>query len=478
MPGGTPATRQMFIGAFLVLASIFMGLLTVRQPMLAFVAMALMVGLWAATQAFMRPILVGMLFLGYMNSIPFIDLVQIRLPGGFRFDDVFMGVLVVMGLALTARMPRDTSIGRLRTLILVTIGYWVLVYAKTVLTGAGSPILSALYGRDLLGMTMALAAAGISTNERDAKVFADVIIAGAILYALAHLAQFVAGVDTSFITHPYMIGETAGTSRIYAKTQALIVPAVVLAVGRAALDSAGPRRILMWAASLVLIIEIGIEFTRANYVGMAVALGLGAAIIIRTRTERPESRAAIALVTAGFAMFAMWIAATVPAIRDRLVGSAVGVRLASTSTEVAAQGGTFGYRVQLYQTMLGVLGDSWLLGAGFLHPAERYISLLPQGSIRNNDTGMLGILMTMGIIGVVLFVWPLVMVFRWAWRALRSKTVWIRATGWSTVCFVAWVAMTAFNLGFLATGSGLAVTSVIVGLMTGAMHAQESMEPA
>ena len=56
--------------------------------------------------------------------------------------------------------------------------------------------------------------------------------------------------------------------------------------------------------------------------------------------------------------------------------------------------------------MLGVPGQKWPVGLGFLHPAARYVPASPEGSIRNSDTGVFNALMTMGIVGVSLSTRP------------------------------------------------------------------------
>lgn len=464
--------------ALLLFGAAVLGMLVVRQPALAAVLVVGLFAIWGTLERAVRPVFIGLLMLAYMNLIPFVDLTILRLPAGIRVDDVVMGTLALLGIAWTWGAERRSPIAVLRLVLLLTFAYWVIVLVKTVVTGDGTLVLSAFYGRDLLAMSMALAIAAIAREERDAELLVGVLVAGACLYSVGHFGSFLFGVDMSFITHPYKVGETIDQARIFSKGQALIVPALVLALGRAVVSATGRRRVLYWSATIILIIEILTEFTRANYLGLLVSLIVGGVLLAGVRTERAQSRTVTALASLGIAVSAAWLASETAPVRAWLAGTSVAARFSTVTSEVAAQGGTFGYRLVLYRTMLGELGGSWLLGLGFWHPAEHYASALPQGSIRNNDTGLLAILMTMGVVGVLLFVWPLVLATRWGLGVIRAGAEWVRATGWSAVVYSVWVLVTSFSLGFLSYGAGLAATAIIVGAIAGARQADTQSTPA
>jgi hypothetical protein len=69
--------------------------------------------------------------------------------------------------------------------------------------------------------------------------------------------------------------------------------------------------------------------------------------------------------------------------------------------------------------MLHLLGSKWPIGLGFLHPSARYVGGLPDGTIRSTDTGVLNVLMTMGIVGVMMLYAPLAYGMREIMRASR-----------------------------------------------------------
>ena len=82
--------------------------------------------------------------------------------------------------------------------------------------------------------------------------------------------------------------------------------------------------------------------------------------------------------------------------------TAVVQRAESTVSTTTADSGNLGYRTQLDNTMLQVLGARWPVGLGFLDPTVHYVPELPNGAIRNADVGIFNVLMTMGAMGAVL----------------------------------------------------------------------------
>jgi hypothetical protein len=121
------------------------GVSVVRFETLVLIVMMAGVLAWASFRYELRWLAAGILTLAYMNAVPFVDLVQVRLPASVRFDDVVVVALAVCGVAWTASEPNASPIGRLRLMLVVFVAYWVLVLAGTVLTGNGTPLLSALY---------------------------------------------------------------------------------------------------------------------------------------------------------------------------------------------------------------------------------------------------------------------------------------------------------------------------------------------
>jgi hypothetical protein len=93
----------------------------------------------------------------------------------------------------------------------------------------------------------------------------------------------------------------------------------------------------------------------------------------------------------------------VPGTADNPVIGTVASRVTTGIQNVNQSSGNVGYRQDVYRTMLQILGPEWPGGLGFLHPDTRYFEQLPAGSIRDTDVGLLNILMTMGAVGLGLF---------------------------------------------------------------------------
>lgn len=471
--GGLDRRTRLLLAVAVIVGAAFLGISVVRTPWLpvAFV-LALLVG-WSAIDRALRPVLAALLFLGFMNAVPWFDLSTFAFPAGLRYDDITMGLLLLLSVAWTSGVKRGTPIWRLRTLLVAIAAYWVFVVIQTVVTGSGTLMLTVLYGRDLLAIVMALAFAYVGRSERDTSVFLGVVLSIACLYSLAHIVQVFVGVDTSLLTHPYKVSTIAGASRIFFRASDMIVPLLLISLGRALIVEEGAKRTAYFVVAGILVVDVLALLTRANYLGLILAAIVGGLILGRVRTTRAESRVVVALVVTSIVAFGVWLVTGSRALFAKFSSTSVAVRFFATSSDLTSGGGTFGYRVGVYQSMLAFLGSRWVTGAGFLHPAENYIASLPSGAIRNVDTGLLGVLMTMGIVGVVMIAWPLVRATRMGFVSLSDDRAWVRATGWAIVCYAAWVLITSFSLGFLSGGSGLGATALMVGFMTGARQAAE-----
>jgi hypothetical protein len=115
--------------------------------------------------------------------------------------------------------------------------------------------------------------------------------------------------------------------------------------------------------------------------------------------------------------------------------------------------------------MVNELGSRWPLGLGFLSPRTNYFADLPKGEIRNADTGVFNVIMTMGIIGtVVLYAAPVSLLWallrRPRWRGERDSFLFMGGIIWLVT-----VLITSYSLGSLVSVSGLATTAVGSGIL-------------
>ena len=467
MPSDRPG--RMIASLVVVVGSVILGLLVARSVFMAVgVAVAVLFAMLARAPK-VRAVGIGVMVLGYLNAIPGIDFTLVELPLGLRYDDVFLVVLLGLGIVWSWGDAAGPATKRLRILLLLFGAYWLAVVLMTSLTSPVSPLMAVLYGRDLLAIGISLSVAAASVSEGASEALVDVILVGAGIFAIAHIAQTLIGIDMSWAIHPYKIGGYFGVGRLYARIEPVAAYAFLLSFARMVLVPSGRARVILGVSATLQAVEVVLQFTRANYIGMIVALAVGMVLLARSSgSRRLEVRTALVALGLGSLAGAAWIASGVRSVRTWVLNSPYFTRLISVPGDVAAQTGTFGYRVDLYGRMLEVLGGRWPLGLGFLHPAIVYVSALPQGSVRNNDTGLLGVLMTMGVAGVVLVCLPLAAAVIWGWDALRGSKEHARALGWAAMTFGVWVAATALSLGFLSYGNGLCVTALAVGSIAAA----------
>jgi hypothetical protein len=115
--------------------------------------------------------------------------------------------------------------------------------------------------------------------------------------------------------------------------------------------------------------------------------------------------------------------------------------------------------------MAQILGPRWPLGLGFLDNHTNYFVDLPEGRIRNNDTGIFNSIMTMGVVGtVLLYSAPIsllgVLLLRTRSRIEQSNFLFMGGTIWLLI-----VLITSYTLGGLSSLSGLATTAVGIGVL-------------
>ena len=146
-------------------------------------------------------------------------------------------------------------------------------------------------------------------------------------------------------------------------------------------------------------------------------------------------------------------------------------RAESGIEEIQARSGTFGYRYDVQSKMLDVVGNRWPVGVGFWHPDDRFVSGLPDGSIRNGDVGVLNGITTIGALGTVLLYLPVLGTILFLARRRRTGSgEWdgliFGASGWLFGVGVASISLvTLFSVqGLLLTAVVLVVAVSVAGL--------------
>lgn len=370
-----------------------------------------------------RPgVALGLWMLAAVNGLPFVNVDRYRTPGVFRAEDLILMLLIMAALYRAAsgvRIGRGTRM--FRFVVAVYAVLWALTLARTSLL-EGIPLVKATsFGRDFLFFPFtAWAAQYLLAGARKARMEAMTVAAmGAVVYAAAQLLYQMSGLDLGFILHPYMEASSAGLARPYQWTATLVWLLVVpsLALG---LRLGHPGRRAWLGVAALLGVAAAFGQTRASYVGLLTALCVW--IVIVGRLGWFGRRLGRVYVLVGVAAAAIVMAVSFSPTLQHAAG-VVTERAFTLGDVVSAADGrvpsNWAYRRGLAHEMLRVLSRDWPWGMGFLHPSAHPIPSLPMGSIRNNDLGMMQVLMTMGALGatclIAMVAAILVPAVRWLW---------------------------------------------------------------
>jgi hypothetical protein len=466
LTAGRPGERNV-AGGVLLLAAVLMGVSVAMGGTMLEAALALLgIAALAMADRTVRVVAVALLLVALLNGLPFVDLAALNASGSFNYEDPVFALLLAVGVQEFLRDRTDAASVIPRWLF-VTLLFFTFVWGVGVVVaiGKGVPVLKAvLFGRDLLGIWLLAVLGVVAKSRRDLLLIMWIAIGASCLYSVGHIVQVGFGVNMDFITHPRKTTEAFGFARLYSRMVPLTVVSFFGAVGYALWGEVRFTRGVAFAAVAVLGAEQLLQLTRANYFAVSVALCVGTLVAFASRSVRwgvgrtgKYLTGLIVAVVAGYAV-------SLSSLSRSPIWLTVQNRIASALGEVSSVSGNFGYRLALYDTMLSVLGGSWLLGLGFLHPEYYWIAGLPDGSIRNSDVGMMSVLLPMGIAGVA----PLLgIVIGLAWSSgaeLRTTDATSRMMSWVCLCICVIALVTAPTLGYLSTLPGLTGTSVAIGM--------------
>jgi hypothetical protein len=447
------------IGALVAREAVIVAALAVGGPIVAWLAIA-------------HPgVTLGGIWLIALNGIPFIDL-EGKL-GAFKNTDVAMVAIASLAAiqwltasGQTKRTPFPRGVG----IACITLAiWWSITVARSV--NGGIPLPDAvLYGRDFLFLTIVIPAGWqILGRPRAWRECMLLVFGGTLVFALAYVASAAGLANPTLVIHPHRLLEVGSLARLYTPMNDLIVAAAVIGIAILATTPKSRFTRLVGASTAVMLLAFAFQLTRAAYIGVAIGLVVAVGIALsRGRSIRRivTRRASIVLAIVGIALFILMQSGLAS---DRT--TVVGERIASGLTEADSNSGTVGYRVKLYDKMIAVLGTSWPVGLGFLHPKDRYFSEFPQGSIRNPDVGLMNAVMTMGVVGLIFLYGILGAVGLYVAHTRKQRPVWIVVGLFSVLAVLIASSPTLVTLfsptGLLTTGLTLTVCAVATKEFTG-----------
>jgi hypothetical protein len=254
----------------------------------------------------------------------------------------------------------------------------------------------------------------------------------------------------------------------------LVTLGLALALGTALLATDQRVRRVARPALVLLLVAFLLQLTRASYLGIFVS---GAVIIAWWMATAPSSwrsrvRRRVLAVGAAATLLLGGALVLLPGTADNPLVGTVASRVTTGIQNVNESSGNVGYRQDVYRTMLQILGPDWPGGLGFLHPDSRYFPQLPSGSIRDTDLGLLNILMTMGAIGLGLFllgfVYALVRLLDKARRSGGRET-WSAILVFGMSLWLLATLLTSVTLVTLFSVNGLVLTAFAVRGMVAAV---------
>ncbi len=458
----TLAVATLIVGATSIGYLIAMGQVIV-------VAAALIVAVSLALAVFAPGPFVALMLLVIMNGVPGVDLGG-RL-GPIRIQDCAVIALIVV---LHARGREAVSSYGARLVRLArlwaacTVAWWIVTVARSMLID-GIPILKAtLYGRDFLYFAILLPVALRASIPRQSLKAGVILLGGGVVaYTVGQIAVSLSGAQLPWLVHSFENSEVGGLTRVYSPMIWVVSICMLFVLARLFSREGKGNRLALGGLAALFLLAVVLQFTRAIYLATLVAL----VVAVIAHTVRRGSLTSVTFRAAMLALGVMLIVLVVMGLNignDRIT-NAVSARVDAGIQNVTGTTGTVGYRNQLDEKLLTVLGADWPIGLGFLHPDVHYVVGLPEGSIRNSDTGVFNALMTMGVVGALLLYAPLVFAFmelvRLNGRILefsRKRPMWLVYGG--TAC-ITWVVAGSPTLVVLFSVTGLVMTALVLAVL-------------
>jgi hypothetical protein len=426
--------------AALVASTVALGYVvtTSRGPGLI-AALAATIGL-VALATWNRAVTVVLLLLAILNGLPFVNFQSFVAPGSFRPNDLF--VFMLLG-SLAAWNMRDSAGPSPRHVVLARrwavafIGWWLLTVVRSSFFDTVPLLQAGLFGRDFLYFGLLVPAlVGVAWTRDELLLMVRILGAATLVFAVAAIMSAVGLPGLTFITHPDLIANFHGLTRVYAPMNDLVVLAFGAGIGLALLATSVKLQRIGWSLAVVMGVAFALQLTRAAYVAALLAVVATTVLWLYQRDSvslrmRPR-------------VFSLFLCLALLVGTFTLVGNngsgvgAVVSRATSSLSDVQSRSANVGYRLDVAQRMERVLGGDWPVGLGFWHPSYHYVPDLPDGSIRNGDLGISNSLMTMGLIGTLLLYLPLLYTIV-ALQKARSNRRGRGSEGWLAYGVASWL---------------------------------------
>jgi hypothetical protein len=413
---------------------------------------------------------IGILLLAAMNGLPFFDTSRI-VGAKITLEEVAIYVLIATAIVWMATAEegfRPSRVGRAISRAGAVLFLWYVVsVARTVVEHDVPTMRAAAYGRDFAFFALLLMVLPrIQLKSRDVGALLAVLLVGVCIFAVGQIMIAVGAGHPGSLIHFEKTRVQSGLVRVYARMTDLVTIGAVM--GMAASLAAPQRkvRIIALPVTLLLMVSVVVQLTRARWVGIVVGLVVvGAWIMIKGETPRTAALRRRVTVSVGLLAGAI---TTILLVAPSLISSGTAVqRLTSLFTDLESNGGTVAARETATKVLKLALGEEWPLGLGFLPPSVHFVVGLPKGSLRDADLGVLNPVVTMGVVGAVLIYVPVILVLVHCLRALATERV--GEYSWLPYGGAVWIVgalASSITLVTLFSTSGLALTGVVLAIFT------------
>lgn len=361
-----------------------------------------------------RPgIMIAIATIAAVDGLPGPDLTSHIFKFGFYYQDI--AVFLLVGLLVweihTARLWGFYSYGIGRALLffaLLTTGWWFFTLYRTTSVPGIAVNHAANFGRQFMyaAVLTPLFAGAMQRPQTRKVIFVvigawSIVLSGAIIFGALHPGSL-----TSTLLHVSKVRQSGtAVTRLYVPAADLIT--VVLMFGWAFLLTARAKRERQFAAVVTLfaLVAVAMLETRALYFGCAGGMIVAAAAYLRLRDWRTVvRRLGIAVVACAVVILGLYAIAPQVQVTHALgqiaTRAASSVGAAGSSNQVTSTVAVREFELQLLEQRLG---GSYMLGLGFIDPRDQFDPNLPFGTIENSDVGLFNVVMTMGVVGTVLY---------------------------------------------------------------------------
>jgi len=402
------------------------------------------------------------------NAVPGLDAEALSIGQVNATDLAFLAIL---GFAVVRRVSapataRSHPLSRLLWVwALLFLAVWALAFFRALDAGTDFTH-AALGGRDFLFFALTLPfASSLLKNRTELRECCEIV---AILSVSLAATYIVTSLGLASIANSSHIVTEGPLRRINTPAYNLLDLTFSFSFAYALLNTGRHARI---ACGIAVVTAVAMAFwlTRALYVGVVLALVLSLAVwaLGQGSVGRLLRRRLILTALVAALIGATLLVATPGVLTGGPVHGVI-TRASSISAEFSSSKpvrSDFGYRVNLESRMAQTLGPNWPLGLGFLDDHSHYFVDLPEGRIRNNDTGIFNAIMTMGVVGtVLLYFGPItllgVLLVRTRSPVAQDNVLFLGGTIWLLT-----VLISSYTLDALASVPALATAAVGIGVL-------------